>query len=77
MLAHKTVRTNKFIEQFLIFWAIFNGSGHPASWVAYHRLHHSVTDTPEDISSPKQGGSGGPSALALSNASRRQAALGA
>jgi len=31
-------------------------SGHPASWVAYHRLHHAVTDTPEDISSPKQGG---------------------
>src|SRR3989440_6611404 len=56
MLAHKTLRTNRFIEQFLIFWAVFNGSGHPASWVAYHRLHHSVTDTPEDISSPKQGG---------------------
>src|SRR5437899_3685094 len=56
MLAHKTVKTNKFVEQFLIFWAIFNGSGHPASWVAYHRLHHSVTDTPEDISSPTQAG---------------------
>src|SRR5438105_4843923 len=56
MLAHKTLKTNRFIEQFLIFWAVFNGSGHPASWVAYHRLHHSVTDTPEDISSPKQGG---------------------
>src|SRR5713101_7007350 len=56
MLAHKTLRTNRFIEQFLIFWAVLNGSGHPASWVAYHRLHHSVTDTPEDISSPKQGG---------------------
>jgi stearoyl-CoA desaturase (delta-9 desaturase) len=56
MLAHKTLKTNKFIEQALIFWAVFNGSGHPASWVAYHRLHHSVTDTPEDISSPKQGG---------------------
>src|SRR5438445_224717 len=56
MLAHKTLKTNRFIEQFLIFWAVFNGSGHPASWVAYHRLHHSVTDTPEDISSPKQAG---------------------
>ncbi len=56
MLAHKTLKTNKFIEQALIFWAVFNGSGHPASWVAYHRLHHSVTDTPDDISSPKQGG---------------------
>jgi fatty-acid desaturase len=56
LLAHKTLKVNKFVEQFLIFWAVFNGSGHPASWVAYHRLHHSVTDTPDDISSPKQGG---------------------
>jgi fatty-acid desaturase len=56
MLAHRTVKVNKFVEQALIFWAVFNGSGHPASWVAYHRLHHSHVDTPEDISSPKQGG---------------------
>jgi stearoyl-CoA desaturase (delta-9 desaturase) len=56
MLAHRTLRMNKAIEHLLIFWAIFNGSGTPASWVAYHRLHHARTDTPEDISSPKQGG---------------------
>jgi fatty-acid desaturase len=56
MLAHKTLRTGPLIEQLLIFCAIFNGSGHPASWVAYHRLHHAVTDQPEDVSSPKQGG---------------------
>src|ERR1700722_6839829 len=56
LLAHKTLKVNKFVEQFLIFWAVFNGSGHPASWVAYHRLHHSVTDPPDDISSPQQGG---------------------
>ena len=56
LLAHKTLKVNKIVEQILIFWAVFNGSGHPASWVAYHRLHHSVTDTPDDISSPKQGG---------------------
>jgi fatty-acid desaturase len=56
MLAHKTLKTNRFIEQMLIFWAVFNASGHPASWVAYHRQHHSTTDTPNDISSPKQGG---------------------
>ena len=56
LLAHRTLKVNRFVEQVLIFWAIFNGSGHPASWVAYHRLHHSVTDTADDISSPKQGG---------------------
>jgi len=60
-----------FVEQFLIFWAVFNGSGHPASWVAYHRLHHAVTDTPEDISSPSRAVSGGRIFAALSNAARR------
>jgi fatty-acid desaturase len=56
LLSHRTLRVNKFIEQILIFSAMFNGSGAPASWVAYHRHHHSRTDTPDDISSPKQGG---------------------
>ncbi len=56
MLAHRTVKLNKVIEQVLIFCAMFNGSGAPASWVAYHRQHHARADTPEDISSPKQGG---------------------
>jgi len=56
LLAHRTLKLNKVIEHLLVFWAMFNGSGAPASWVAYHRHHHSRTDTPEDISSPKQGG---------------------
>jgi stearoyl-CoA desaturase (delta-9 desaturase) len=56
LLAHRTLKLNKFVEQFLIFWAIFNAGGAPVSWVAYHRHHHSHTDTPDDISSPKQGG---------------------
>lgn len=56
LLAHRTFKLNKLVEHFLIFWAMFNGGGAPASWVAYHRHHHSHTDTPEDISSPKQGG---------------------
>lgn len=56
MLAHRTLKLNKVVEHLLVFWAMFNGSGAPASWVAYHRLHHARTDTPEDVSSPKQGG---------------------
>ncbi len=56
LLAHRTLKLNKVIEHMLVFWAMFNGSGAPASWVAYHRRHHSRADTPEDISSPKQGG---------------------
>src|SRR5438105_3394362 len=38
-LAHRTVELNKTIEHVLIFLAMFNGSGAPASWVAYHRHH--------------------------------------
>lgn len=56
MLAHRTVKLNKVIEHVLIFCAMFNGSGSPASWVAYHRRHHARSDTPDDISSPTQGG---------------------
>lgn len=56
MLAHRTLKLNKLIEHLLVFGAMFNGSGAPASWVAYHRLHHSHADTPDDISSPQQGG---------------------
>ena len=55
-LAHRTFKLHPAVEHFLIFWAMFNGSGAPASWVAYHRLHHSRSDTPEDISSPRHGG---------------------
>jgi fatty-acid desaturase len=56
MLAHRTLKVSKVVEHFLIFLAMFNGSGAPTSWVGYHRLHHARTDMPEDISSPKQGG---------------------
>ena len=56
MLAHHSLKLNKFIEHLLIFGAMFNGSGSPSSWVAYHRHHHSRTDTLEDISSPTHGG---------------------
>ncbi|HTP86165.1 MAG TPA: hypothetical protein VMJ34_04425 [Bryobacteraceae bacterium] len=55
-LAHRALKLNKIVEHGLIFCAMFNGSGAPLSWTAYHRLHHSSADTPEDISSPQQGG---------------------
>ena len=55
-LAHRTVKLNPYLEQLLIFGAMFNGSGAPASWVAYHRHHHAKSDTPDDISSPQHGG---------------------
>ena len=39
-LAHSTLKLNKVVEHFLVFWTVFNGSGAPAHWAANHRLHH-------------------------------------
>jgi fatty-acid desaturase len=55
-LTHRAVKLNNVVQQILILCAMFNGSGAPASWVAYHRQHHSRSDTPDDVSSPKHGG---------------------
>jgi stearoyl-CoA desaturase (delta-9 desaturase) len=55
-LAHKSVRLHPAVRDVLTFFAMLNGGGSPLSWVAYHRLHHAKSDTPEDISSPGVGG---------------------
>jgi fatty-acid desaturase len=55
-LAHRSLRLHPVVEQILIFGAVFNGSGAPRQWVSNHRRHHATSDTPSDISSPRQGG---------------------
>src|SRR5207237_984360 len=55
-LAHRTLKLNKGVEHFLVFWTVFNGSGAPAHWAANHRLHHAKADTADDVSSPTHGG---------------------
>lgn len=55
-LAHRAVKLHPAIEQFLIFCAVFNGSGSPTTWVANHRNHHANSDTMDDVSSPRHGG---------------------
>ncbi len=55
-LSHRAVKLNPVVEQFLIFCAVFNGSGSPNTWVANHRNHHSNSDTIDDVSSPRHGG---------------------
>lgn len=55
-IAHRAVKLNPWARAVLTFFAMFNGSGAPLSWAAYHRLHHAKADTPEDISSPVWGG---------------------
>jgi len=55
-LSHRSFKLNPVVEQILIFCAMSNGSGNPLTWVANHRLHHQVSDTAEDLSSPHFGG---------------------
>jgi fatty-acid desaturase len=51
-LAHRALRLHPVARVMLTFFAVFNGSGSPVSWVASHRVHHAYADTPEDVSSP-------------------------
>jgi fatty-acid desaturase len=55
-IAHKSLKLHPVARNVFTFFAMFNGSGSPLSWAAYHRLHHAKSDTPEDISSPRVGG---------------------
>ena len=55
-LSHRALKLNPVVEQLLIFFAVFNGSGVPATWVANHRNHHANSDTLDDVSSPRYGG---------------------
>jgi stearoyl-CoA desaturase (delta-9 desaturase) len=50
------LKLHPVVEHLLTFCALFNGSGNPASWSAYHRQHHAKSDTAEDVSSPREGG---------------------
>jgi len=55
-LAHRAVKLHPVVEQILIFFACFNGSGSPSTWIANHRNHHANSDTVDDVSSPRHGG---------------------
>jgi stearoyl-CoA desaturase (delta-9 desaturase) len=55
-LAHRAVKLNPVVEQILILFAVFNGSGSPRTWIANHRNHHANSDTIDDVSSPRHGG---------------------
>src|SRR5215469_15585032 len=51
-LAHRALRLHPVTRNLLIFFAMFNGSGSPTTWVASHRIHHAHADTDQDVSSP-------------------------
>ena len=54
-MAHRSVKLSPAVEGLLTFFAMFNGSGSPVSWVSNHRLHHAAADTDADVSSPRHG----------------------
>ncbi len=39
-LAHRALRLHPLAGAILTFFAMFNGSGSPNTWVASHRVHH-------------------------------------
>jgi fatty-acid desaturase len=51
-IAHRALKLHPWARTILTFFAVFNGSGVPTTWVAGHRLHHAYADTVNDISSP-------------------------
>ena len=55
-LAHRSLVLNPIVQHVLIFFAMFNGSGNPVTWVSNHRYHHAHSDTERDVSSPRHGG---------------------
>jgi stearoyl-CoA desaturase (delta-9 desaturase) len=55
-LSHRAVALNPVVEFLLSFFAVANGSGHPRSWVAYHRQHHARPDRDGDPHSRLRGG---------------------
>ena len=52
LLTHRSFKTPKWFERFLVVISLCNGQETPARWVAWHRLHHQESDHQEDPHSP-------------------------
>lgn len=53
--AHRTYRTNAFVESILLFLGTLNVQGSALKWASDHRLHHRFVDTDQDPYSIKKG----------------------
>lgn len=53
--AHRTYKTNTFIEGVVLFFASMAGQGSALRWAYDHRLHHAHVDTDKDPYSIKKG----------------------
>lgn len=54
VLTHRAAKLNRFLEYFLITFAL--PAGTPIQWIGNHRHHHAVSDTPDDEHSPTHHG---------------------
>jgi stearoyl-CoA desaturase (delta-9 desaturase) len=52
LLAHRSFKTNRFVQFIFAFAGSLAVQGGPLWWVAHHRAHHRDTETEEDIHSP-------------------------
>src|SRR5262249_2524717 len=55
-LAHRAVKLHPVVEQLLIFFACFNGSGGPRACVSKISQYITQSHTVDDVSSPRHGG---------------------
>lgn len=53
--AHRTFKTNRFIESLLLFFGAMGGQGSALRWGFDHRRHHAYVDTDKDPYSIKKG----------------------
>lgn len=53
--AHRTYKTNKFVEAIILFFSSMSIQGSALRWAFDHRLHHAHVDTDEDPYSIKKG----------------------
>lgn len=49
---HKSFQLNTFIKYFFTIFAVLAGRGSPLGWTYIHRIHHAMSDTPNDPHSP-------------------------
>jgi stearoyl-CoA desaturase (delta-9 desaturase) len=54
--SHKTYKTSRFMQFVFGLWGLLSAHKGPLWWAAHHRKHHSYSDTPKDLHSPKQYG---------------------
>jgi stearoyl-CoA desaturase (delta-9 desaturase) len=53
--AHRTYRTNRFVEAVILFFSTMSAQGSALRWAFDHRIHHAFVDTDKDPYSIKKG----------------------